>query len=405
MPSFKVSADWHDRIKIARQQRGWNQDDPRWLIAASKISAPGVDWETADCYAVNVSLGTWKRFLGGKIPIKTDAFQAYCQVLGFNWEEVAESSPARRKPRKAKIHSKQDWGEAIDGEMFIDRVDELATLKKWIVENRSRLVSIVGMGGVGKSSLAYQLALRMRNEFDYIIWRSLREAPPIDKILADCIKHFSHQQSIDLPQPLGEKITLLLNYLRSARCLMILDNGESIFESGELAGTYREGYADYGELFRRWGSSQHQSCLLLTSREQFPEVRYQAGEVTFVRVLELTGLEDGARSILTAKGLNCNDRDARELIQRYHGNPMALKIVADTIQKTFNGNIQQFLQSAAVFGTIKDLLAEQFDRLSHLERSVMYWLAIHREAVTIKELAYIYIYVLVKLSIVSAIAL
>ena len=65
------------------------------------------------------------------------------------------------------------------------------------------------------------------------------------------------------------------------------------------------------------------------------------------------------------------------------GNPLALKLVATTVQNLFGGDIQAFLAAGTgVFSNLQDLLAQQFDRFSPLQQQVMYWLAINREGVT-----------------------
>src|SRR5439155_22917982 len=43
-------------------------------------------------------------------------------------------------------------------------------------------------------------------------------------------------------------------------------------------------------------------------------------------------------------------------------------------------------QGEVIFGSVRELLAEQFDRLSAVEQTVLLWLAILREPVTIEEL-------------------
>ena len=40
-----------------------------------------------------------------------------------------------------------------------------------------------------------------------------------------------------------------------------------------------------------------------------------------------------------------------------------------------------------MFGGVRDLLAQQFERLSALEQDLMYWLAVEREAVGPQQLA------------------
>jgi hypothetical protein len=71
------------------------------------------------------------------------------------------------------------------------------------------------------------------------------------------------------------------------------------------------------------------------------------------------------------------------LINYVDGNPLALKLVATSIQNLFNGDVRAFLaQGTAVFGNLWELIDRQFDRLSALQQQVMYWLAIDREGVT-----------------------
>ena len=82
-------------------------------------------------------------------------------------------------------------------------------------------------------------------------------------------------------------------------------------------------------------------------------------------------------------------REAEEIraYWKYEGNPLALRIVAETITDLFGGAIGQFLtQDTLVFGSITALLDEQFGRLSALEQTILYWLAIAREPVTLEEL-------------------
>lgn len=57
-------------------------------------------------------------------------------------------------------------------------------------------------------------------------------------------------------------------------------------------------------------------------------------------------------------------------------------MVAETIRELFDGNIGEFLtEETAVFGGIRELLSQQFERLSEMEQELMVWLAIEREAV------------------------
>ncbi len=297
----------------------------------------------------------------------------------------------------------QDWGEAVDVEDFYGRDAQIAELEYWIrgaagmdAANRCRLVAVLGMGGIGKTALAARIAKNVQSEFDYVIWRSLRNAPTLVDILADLLNFLPSSVEADLPDNENTRILRLITALRQHRCLIIFDNLESVLRSGEgkqyeTAGEYRSGYEGYGYLLKKIGEAAHQSCLLLTSREKPKEVAAIEGKSLPVKVLQLSGLTLlEAQIILKDKGCVVEGTYLRKLVERYSGNPLALKIVATTIHDLFGNNVGEFLeqieQETAVYGDIRALLREQFRRLSDLEKQVMYWLAVNREYVSLTEL-------------------
>ncbi|MDZ8050815.1 MAG: NB-ARC domain-containing protein [Aulosira sp. ZfuCHP01] len=276
--------------------------------------------------------------------------------------------------------SRQDWGEAVDVSFFYGRQSELATLKQWIVQDQCRLVALLGMGGIGKSACSVKLAQLLQAEFELIIWRSLRNAPPLETLLTDLIAFLSHQQETKAD------IGRLIHYLRSQRCLVILDNMETILDA-QQAGQYRSGYEGYSELLRLVGETKHQSCLIFTSREKPSEIATLEGEELAVRSLKLEGSPEVAQSLLQAKRLVGNEAQKQTLCDRYGNSPLAIKIVATSIQELFDGDIGEFQkQDTIIFNGIRRLLDRQFERLSPLEQTIMYWLAINREWTTIAEL-------------------
>src|SRR5205807_2484128 len=107
-----------------------------------------------------------------------------------------------------------------------------------------------------------------------------------------------------------------------------------------------------------------------------------------VRTLRLARLDANAcKQLLAEKGIAGTSSEYAQLIEAYSGNPLALKIVAETIVELFGGEIAPFLeQGEVVFGGVRELLGEQFDRLSALEQTVLLWLAIEREPVSLEEL-------------------
>jgi WD40 repeat protein len=287
------------------------------------------------------------------------------------------------------------WGEQIDVSSVIGRENELQQLERWLddtcevnyLQSPCRLISIVGMGGMGKTSIAAKLTQKLAadRKFERIVWQSLRNAPPLDKILFQLIAFVSHQQQTEPADTVDAQISQLMAYLRTTRCLVVFDNFESILAHGG----YREGYAGYSELLRRIATEHHASCLLLTSREKPKTLIHLEGESGAVRTLDLLGLKDiEVQAIGTANGCFPNDSsDWHQLQQSYSGNPLAIKIAATTIRDLFDGSVSAFLEQGVILcNGIEALLSQQFDRLSQIEQQVLYWLTIGREAVSISQI-------------------
>lgn len=279
-----------------------------------------------------------------------------------------------------------DWGNAPDVNIFFGRAKELNNLEKWIIQDRCRMVAILGMGGIGKTDFSLKLAQRIHDEFDYIIWRSLINAPPVNEILMEIIKYLSSQEVV-IENNLDYQLSQLLSHLRSNRCLLILDNIETILQGGERVGQYRDEYQNYGQFLKLVGETSHQSCLLLTSREFPPEIAL--GDRNKVRYLELKGLNflEGQGYFNTFGQFSGQSEEWQELIKFYDGNPLALELAARYVNEQFSGNITNFLnEGLPIFDGLKDLLDWHFNRLSEDEKEILYWLAINREPISVEEL-------------------
>lgn len=369
-------------VEQARRRKRWNKTAQQW------------------CQAAYTSRSTLNRFWAGQA-IRSDIFMAICAAVGVDWRAVAvsetlleESFPSSVVARgEYKVTACQDWGDAPAVESFQGRSQELAQLTDWIVSDHCHLVLLLGMGGIGKTLLASKIAHTLVDKFDKVIWRSLRNAPPLAQVVLELIQFLSDRQSKTLPAYLDGQLLELLKYLRQSRCLIILDNVESILASGDRIGRYREGYEDYGQLFQCIGQADHQSCLLLTSREH-PQglFNFDLGSTSPVRSLLLKGLPlEVAQALLNAKDeFSASSTDWHVLIQHYAGNPLALNIISATVRDYFNRDVKQFLTvvqtNPFIFDDIRDLLSQQFERLPALEQSIMYWLGINRVPITLTDL-------------------
>jgi hypothetical protein len=314
----------------------------------------------------------------------------------LRWEKVPEWLEAKGyKAQRQSLHdtvanspnssgaNMADWGEAPNIQTFYGRIEELAKLEQWIVRDRCHLLAICGMGGIGKTALAVKLVENMQSQFDCFIWRSLRGAQPTAQLIADLL------QFLNTSQQTGCGISDLLEVLRQKRCLIVLDDFEATLQDGELVGAYRQGCEAHSELLQRVGSERHQSSLILIGREQPKEISMHQGDDQQIRYYKVNGLQrQGAFELLRARGFTGSENGLEALVQQYRGNPSALRIVAGTIQELFNGNVSEFLrQTALALGDVlRTLLYQQFERLSKLEKDVLYWLAIKHRPVSLATL-------------------
>ncbi len=247
--------------------------------------------------------------------------------------EKVRSPKTPQNPQPTAKQPRIDLSDAPEISTFFDRTSELSTLENWI-SSRTRLITILGLSGIGKTALTLQLIPQIQHEFDCIIWRSLHNAPHLESLQTDIIKFLSQQQETELPD--------LINYLRSYRCLIILDDVQTIFSSQQLAGNYQPGYENYGAFFKQIAESSHNSCIVLISWEKPREIAALESHQKNCQTLQLNGLGESARDIFTEKGLLESEKWS-ELIELYKGNPLWLNTAAAAIKDLFSGNVSDFL--------------------------------------------------------------
>ena len=397
MSSFRASEEGRKNIKQARDKKGWkvkpdevrplkeaskflvqqhgrendwNTDDPRWLrdlenlvrvetpqdINRIKIriakSSEGSLLEqieklidSGEVLAKDISYGSWSRFASRtkQHPIKDRAFKAYCQVLGLEWEKIAEHQAENlngtqpRNDKKVQTSSPTLVERSIyqnlpgpDHTKFIGRKPEIAKLLELLSPTSEvRQISVIGIGGMGKTALVLEAAyccLEVSRgadislaapSFEAIIFTS---AQPQHLMGTGIWRRERGQQrnkreifraiaeTLDCPDitraALEDQQESLRERLRRQRTLLIVDNLETVEDRDSVLPFLR----DLPPTVK----------VVVTTREHVPFV-----PVTLEKLPETEGLQLIAHQV-AEKGLELNDVQSQELYQRTYGVPVAI---------------------------------------------------------------------------------
>jgi FixJ family two-component response regulator len=291
-------------------------------------------------------------------------------------------SPDRQTTNTAQPPT-QDLSEMPELGAFYSRTTELDTLKTWILEQRRPLITLTGIGGIGKTRLAVKLVRDIKNQFEYVIWYSLETSPTLAELEDKLTEFFSQSQQQKLPS---------IKHFQNHRCLVVLDDIHHLFSSGDFAGKYQQQHQKYRSFFKQIENLSHQSSFLLIGWEpprDFPQIKSKnPSNNNPIRTLQLAGLEPpAAMEILKDCGLAESD-NSETLIRHYQGNPFWLKSAANLIQELGESLANELLENNSVLlpEDVKDTVRQQCDRLSKTEQQILSLLATKNQPISLAKL-------------------
>nr|BAJ97835.1 predicted protein [Hordeum vulgare subsp. vulgare] len=147
----------------------------------------------------------------------------------YKLDDVAGSSSgnAAVDPRLAALFAEEAHLVGLDGPR-----DDLA---KWVMEDENKhgrkVLSIVGFGGLGKTTLANEVSRKIRGHFDCHAFVSVSQKPNTMKIIKDVISQVSYSDEFKKDIEIWDEkksITKLRELLKEKRYLVIIDDIWSI---------------------------------------------------------------------------------------------------------------------------------------------------------------------------------
>ena len=264
---------------------------------------------------------------------------------------------------------------------FHNRETELQTLSHWILNQNTHLISILGLSGIGKTTLVKRFIDLHQQKFDAIVWRSLKFPQSLDLLLDDLLKH----HKLDSLPTINDKFKQLFDILTNKKCLIILDDLQNIFIPSQFAGKYQPEYQDYQTLVKMITETQHQSSVILISQEQCPEMECLDEELYPIKSLELSGLDNP--EVLKNNGLK-NEDSWLKLIKLYEGNLLYLKSISILINKNYDDQVADFLAENTLHITnqMQSHFYETFHHLSPQEQEIVLELSKFENPISREEL-------------------
>lgn len=258
---------------------------------------------------------------------KGDATFAYSTVLRF-LEKVGYSSFIS-KSKKGKLEKKVILTDIQNRDYveFIGREKKIEELKTLLLHKKVHVLSIDGIGGVGKSALALEIAYQLKEEksFEAIIWVSAKKNRltykgvveidnsfvNLEDLFDKILKTFKENDFLKLGN-FETKQNMVLELLKENHCLIVVDNLETIDDDSIIP-------------FLIDINFPIESKVLITSRKRIGQVEY----VVYLKEFNLDETRKYIQSQLKYRSYNglCPEGIIREIYDKTGGIPLAIKMI------------------------------------------------------------------------------
>ncbi|MGF1603664.1 MAG: AAA family ATPase [Thermosynechococcaceae cyanobacterium] len=305
-----------------------------------------------------------------------------CKVSKKNFRSVLEKawtveSTHIQKPKITNQNGIQIVGVPPKIDHFIGYSTEIKNCLAALRGHKS--IFIDGPQGIGKTALAVHVARSLASlGIETVLWKSIHYGPTLNELIEDLLRMLDIQESASGSD---NRLTLLINFLSRKRCVLVLDDAQSLLSGHKnfVWQQYGENFEDYDLFFRRLIEEQNSTTLIVTSRIRFDDWISLRDKGFPIEMIHLDGLGSEAAAIFEEQGLTHREHWP-ELIESYRGNPMMLQMVARRIRRLYGGDTSSFveLHSTVLLDPFLSTLNKEFSpagSMSKQERELMNHLA------------------------------
>jgi predicted ATPase len=346
--------------------------DPRLVELLKRVRQSGVSYHT---YRTARDLG---RLISDDLALlESERFAAVSQPTV---EPTVAADPSTPAPAVGEIGRDRPGA----ANRFIGRRSELAAVNGLVTDHETRLLTLTGPGGIGKSRLAIQTAATAAGNFESIAVAELDQVSSAQPVVASAIA-----SALGIPEPTSASLLdSVVGYIGSRRILLVLDGFERQLDSAPFVA--------------QMIAETRQLAVLVTSRERL----HLTGERVFeVPPLAVADWSDGVAAVresdsvqlfidrAAAAGANLRLEDSKirtiaEICQRLDGLPLAIELAGSRMRMFDVDELNRILnRSLAILTggprdlperqqTLRSTIAWSYDLLDDRDRCLFARLAV-----------------------------
>lgn len=204
--------------------------------------------------------------------------------------------------------------------------------RKLSSDGSRRVVVLHGLGGIGKTQLAVAYAKRYRDEYSGVFWVNVKDEATIRQSVANVARQIlqqhpdaTHLSTVDLHQNhegVVEAVKAWLSLPGNTRWLIVYDN----YDNPKSAGSTSETGIDLNHLL----PTAYQGSIVITTRVSQSNI----GHVIRVKKLESVDNCLEILSLTSDRDNLRNDADAKSLVSKLDGLPLALATAGAYLKRT-----------------------------------------------------------------------